>query len=59
MTLRERGIEPPPNSRYVLGDLDYNKANNIPAVSTLKTGPGETPIRQGGKKITRILQPKK
>lgn len=50
-TLVDRGLELPPNARYVMGDEDYTRAMKNVRDSTKM---GSTPIRQGGKRLTRI-----
>lgn len=48
MEIRQRGLEPPPNSRYVTGDVSANKVRTGPL--TLSTSETEhMPISPGGK----------
>ena len=44
MTLGRRGIEPPPNSRYIMGDPDYERVVRNPSEVTT-SAPENTPVR--------------
>lgn len=46
--LNRRGVEPPPNSRYVIGSPDLERGVQHPA-TTSELEPGNVPIRQGGR----------
>ena len=58
MELRQRGLEPPPNTRYVSGDVNFEKTRTGPlARTTLETEP--TTITPGSKvRGVRVGQPR-
>lgn len=53
-----RGMELPPNARYVMGDEDFTRGSYNPREVTTFTPEG-TPIRQGGKTLTQFREPMK
>ena len=57
MTLTRRGIELPPNVRYVTGDPTFGRVTYNPRDVT-RFEPQPANIRQGGKRLTRIAERK-